>query len=633
MCFFEKTIAKNHNIWYYVLIKLHIMIGGNFMKKKIIAVLVCCLLVLSQMSALAFNDVKGHWAEETIKKMSDLKIINGYDKNTFGPEDPVRRVDSLLLVSRILGASDVSQSAYVDAAYAKYFGNVNVLGYAAYEKTLAYLLYRNTYTASDLKDFIANTAGDKALKRYEAAIILVKVMGAEDEVKANTMPMLEFDDSSQIPANAKSYVEYCATNGLMKGMDNNKFSPNTNVTRAQMATMLNTVMNKLDFTYSAGTVSAVNTLTDTVTYIDGAGSEKTINLVGEITPKLDGKDLANASALENGMKINVVYSRNSLYAIEFASVVTDSVYQGIYVGNTIASTGNKIKFKENITDNSIIEIPVADNCAITFNGKAVSLNEIAKEASVKITVNDGKAISVEVAESTRTVTGVITEFTYDTPSLISIKATDGTVTAYELGSNVSVNKNHTDSSVSELTIGDKVTLTIKYNKVSAINSTSSVKNITGKITKIVISSEDSKITISNNSGSIECSVNSTKTDYIKINGESCNIYDLKLGYEAKVELESSSVKSINITAIDTAVGESSSIAGKVLAVDTNFNFITISTTDGSTKQIFVSDDTYIVDSSTTKVKKLSSIKAGDTITATVSTTDNTTLVAITIVIM
>ena len=603
------------------------------MKKKIIAILVCCLLVLSQMSALAFDDVKGHWAEDTIKKMSDLKIINGYDEKTFGPEDPVRRVDSLLLVSRILGASDSSQSAYVDAAYSKYFGNVNVLGYSAYEKTLAYLLYRNTYTTSDLKDFIANSAGDKALKRHEAAIILVKVMGAEEEVKANTMPMLEFDDSSQIPASAKAYVEYCATNGLMKGMEDNKFSPNTNVTRAQMATMLNTVMEKLDFTYSAGTVSAVNTLTDVVTYIDGSGNEKTVNLVGEVTAKLDGNDLTDVNSLENGMKINVVYSGNVLYAIEFASVVTDSVYQGIYMGNTIASTGNKIKFKEEITDTETVEIPLAENCAITLNGKAISLSEISKEASVKITVSDGKAVSVEAAESTRTVTGTITEFTYDTPSLISIKATDGTVTAYELGSNVAVKKNNKDSSVSELTIGDKVTLTIKYNKVSAINATSSAKNITGKITKIVISSEDPKITISNNSGSIECSVNSTKTDYIKINGEACTIYDLKLGYEAKVELESSSIKSIDISVVDTAVGESASVAGKVLSVDTNFNFITISTTDGSTKQIFVNDDTYIVDSSTTKVKKLSTIKAGDTITATVSTTDNATLVAITIVIM
>ena len=603
------------------------------MKKKIIAILVCVVLLLSQVSALAFDDVKGHWAADTIKKMSDLKIINGYDAKTFGPEDPVRRVDSLLLVSRILGASDASQESYLNAAYTKYFANVNVLGYSAYEKTLAYLLYRNAYTSEDLKNFIANSAGDKALKRYEAAIILVKVMGAEEEVKLNSMPMLEFDDSAQIPSSAKAYVEYCATNGLMKGMDDNKFSPNTNVTRAQMATMLNTVMQKLDFSYSAGSVSNVNTLTDEVTYIDASGNEKKVNLVGEVPVKLDGSDLSAVANIKNGMKINVIYSDNKLYAIEFASVVTDSVYQGIYMGNVSASTGNKIKYKETITDTTTIEIPLADDCTVTFNNKAVSLNDIAKEASVKITVSDGKAISVEAVESTRTATGTITEFTYDTPSSISIKATDGTVTAYELGSSVAVKKNNKDSSVAELTIGDKVTLTIKYNKVAAINATSSTKNITGKITKIVISSEDPQITISNSSGSIDCSVNSTKTDYIKINGQTCSIYDLKLGYEAVVELESSSIKSISITAVDTAVGESSSIAGSVVAVDTNFNFITISTASGETKQIFVSDDTYIVDSATTKVKKLSTLKAGDVITATVSTSDNTTLVAITIVKM
>ena len=146
------------------------------MKKKIIALLICAVLLLSQMSALAF------------------KIINGYDAKTFGPEDPVKRVDSLLLVSRILGASDSAQEAYLEAAYSKYFSNVNVLGYSAYEKTLAYLLYRDIYATSDLKAFVSNGAGDKTLQRYEAAVILVKVMGAEKVVQLNTKPELAFDD-------------------------------------------------------------------------------------------------------------------------------------------------------------------------------------------------------------------------------------------------------------------------------------------------------------------------------------------------------------------------------------------------------------------------------------------------------
>ena len=419
----------------------------------------------------------------------------------------------------------------------------------------------------------------------------------------------------------------------MKGMSEKPFSPNKNVTRAQMATMLNTVMEKLNFTYSAGIVSNVNTLTDSIRYIDSADNTKDVNLVGEVPVKLNGSDLTDISAIKNGMKINVVYSDNKLYAIELASVISDSVYQGIYMGNIKSSAGEKLKYKEAITDTAVLEIPLAEDCTITFNNNSVTLNELPKEASVKITVNEGKAISIEAAESTRTVSGTINEFTYTTPALISLKATDGTVTAYELGSSVTVKKNNKESSVSELTIGDKVTLTIKYNKVNIINATSSTKNITGKITKIIISSDDPQITITNNSGSIDCSINSTKKDYIKINGENCSIYDLKLGYEATVELESSSIKSISITKVDTAVGESSSVAGTVVAVDTNFNFITISTADGETKQIFVSDDTYIVDSSTTKVKKLSTIKAGNVITATVSTTDNATLVAITIVIM
>lgn len=602
------------------------------MKKKITAIIVAAVLVFCQINAFAFDDVKNHWAKDVIEKMSSLKIINGYSDDKFGPEDQVRRVDSLLLVSRILGASDDSLSQYVDAGYSKYFANVNVLGYQSYEKTLSFLLYRGVYQPTELKEFLYNKQGDTALKRYEAAIILVKLMGAEKTVEQNTMPMLSFDDSAKIPADAKAYVEYCVENSLMKGMGNNEFSPLTSVTRAQMATMLNTVREKLNLTYSQGTVTEVNAITDTVKYQDSNGNEKTISLIGDVPVKADGEDVTSSAKIKNGMKVSVAYRDGKLYFIEFVSVVSDDTYSGVYVSSTISSSERKIKFSRTGATTEIQEVTLADDCVITYEGSAASLESIKKDSYVTVTVANSKATRLEFKNSSTTVTGTVSEITYSSPALMTIKKNDSSVETYELASSVSVKKNNKEMSPADITTGDKVTLIIKYNKITEITATSSSKTVKGKISEILISNNP-KIKIETSSGVVECNVNALNEDYIKINGKKCNIYDLKLGYEATVTLESSTIKSIDIEQVDITDGKSSSVSGLVQAVDTNFNFLTIKLSDGTEKQIFVSDSTYIVDSSTTKVKKLSAIKAGDTITATVSSTNNSTLIAITIVIM
>lgn len=609
------------------------MIGGVQMKKKIIACIIVTVLLIGQLSAFAFNDVpKDHWAKDVINKMTDLKIINGYDANTFGPEDAVRRIDALLLVSRILGASDSNQSEFVDAAYLKYFPNVNVLGYSSYEKNLAYLLYRNVFTTSDLKSFVANSMGDKGLKRYEAAIIMVKLMGAEEKVKANTMPMLSFDDSSSIPAEAKAYVEYCAENGLMKGMENNTFSPNTTVTRAQMATMLNTGMQKLDLTYSTGFVTNVNSMTDKITYQDKDGNEKSIALAGDIAATCDGEILSDIDDVEKGMKINVVYSGANLYAIELATVVSDNVYKGIMVGTVIGSSSQSIKIKEDMSVSKVLTFELADSCTVTYESGATTLGKLPKECSVKVTVKDSKAVSIEATNSSEKLSGTITNFVYDTPALMSIKSSDGNITSYEFADGAEIKKNSKDASVIDLLVGDKVTITLKYNKIQAVTATSSNKNIKGKITKIVIA-DSSYITIKNGNSELECAVNTVKSPDITINGSPASIYDLKLGYEAEVELESNTVKGIKITEVVVGTEESAAITGTVVAIDKNFNFLTVDCSDGQRRQIFANNSTYIIDSATTKVKKFSTIKAGDKISATATSSDNQTLVAITIVIM
>jgi C1A family cysteine protease len=38
-----------------------------------------------------FLDTEGHWAEEAIDKAADKGIVNGFDNNTFKPDEPITR--------------------------------------------------------------------------------------------------------------------------------------------------------------------------------------------------------------------------------------------------------------------------------------------------------------------------------------------------------------------------------------------------------------------------------------------------------------------------------------------------------------------------------------------------------------
>lgn len=49
-----------------------------------------------------FKDVKGHWAEEYIKKLADYGIVCGDEKGNFNPDKPVTRAECAKMISNAL---------------------------------------------------------------------------------------------------------------------------------------------------------------------------------------------------------------------------------------------------------------------------------------------------------------------------------------------------------------------------------------------------------------------------------------------------------------------------------------------------------------------------------------------------
>lgn len=90
------------------------------MLKKILSlVMILCITMTSFTTILGedsskkspFQDVKGHWAQETISYFSRLGVSTGYGDNTFKPNNPMTQSEFMTVLNKVLGLkSDVNRN-------------------------------------------------------------------------------------------------------------------------------------------------------------------------------------------------------------------------------------------------------------------------------------------------------------------------------------------------------------------------------------------------------------------------------------------------------------------------------------------------------------------------------------------
>lgn len=60
----------------------------------------------SSGSSVSFNDISGHWGENAIIEMAKADVINGYEDNTFRPNNNVTRAEAVAMISRLFKRSN-----------------------------------------------------------------------------------------------------------------------------------------------------------------------------------------------------------------------------------------------------------------------------------------------------------------------------------------------------------------------------------------------------------------------------------------------------------------------------------------------------------------------------------------------
>ena len=214
-----------------------------------------------------FNDIKNHWAKDTIEKWKDKGVISGYPDGTFKPDNPVTRAELAKILTLAFDLQERSPLGYEDVksenwyysyleCCAKYIPvyplpvsyETNTPYQEVTEKGLNYYLPETPAMRMHVAEALVEIKKDKEQINTELPSI--------QDIQADVTAAFKYDDYENlyamhgtIPENVTRMFEYTYLAnklGIMQGDSNGYFRPYDSVTRAELITMLDRMTSTAD---------------------------------------------------------------------------------------------------------------------------------------------------------------------------------------------------------------------------------------------------------------------------------------------------------------------------------------------------------------------------------------------------
>lgn len=587
--------------------------------KKVLSLILTVTLVLSlgvTVFAKSFPDVDSNyeWAQEAVESLSEKGIISGYDDGQFKPGKSITRQEAIMLFSNALGAGEDMNEPIVDLAYGIYEADLAGCEGSYAVTRGAYLVYRKVLTAEEVKFYLSEDNRHTELKRYEAAMLIAKALGADAWLKTSPQYDVTFADKDDIPAIALGYVYHATELGIMNGMGENVFGPNETVTRAQVAVMIQRILDTMDFEYVSGMISSVDTIGNNLSIKSEDGEVIKFGVGNSAAIYLDGEKVSLVD-LEVGMKCVFTFSREAFYQLDAITYEGEEVITGAYRGKVTTNAGTTIKIADVSTEEmKVSNYKLASNVVIKVNGAAGAITDIKNGDYVTLTMSGGLGVSISSVDKTQKISSVkIENINTSSDVVISVLTKEEEKRDYVLANNASIVRNGTKTTFAELAIGDSAELTLEYGKIISVMATGRAKSLEGIIEEITISTGTSYITISSSGAKSKYPM--ARDCEITLQGKSVTAYDLRLGAYVKLKVASETV-----TAIESdAVSEALTVTGTIKTVNASYGLVvlTYESANGQSveKQLFIKDNAKILDSRTGKLLAIKDLAVGNIITA------------------
>ena len=285
------------------------------MKKINVFILSILILTAVTKPAFAFTDTSMHWANTTIEKMKTSRIINGYEDDTFRPDENMTRAEFITVINRMLGLHEESSKYIPDINRSKWY-------YSEIRKAVKVGIIQG--------DANGATHPEDNITREEAIVILSRAFKLK---KASSVPK-GYEDLDSISSWAQKEVYSAIKEGYINGYEDNTIKPQNFITRAEALTMMNRIIpNILTTNIYSGLVTGT-----TLLYADNI-------VLNNLT--IDGSLIISNEAL-NTLKVKDVTVKRDLIVVdeEHESIKKLNVNGNIYEFSSKQETIESYKNEE-----------------------------------------------------------------------------------------------------------------------------------------------------------------------------------------------------------------------------------------------------------------------------------------------
>lgn len=600
--------------------------------RKIVAVGIGLAMMFQTTAVFAgtFNDLKdSEWAESYIEKMASKGIITGFN-GAYKPLDPVNKCSAVLMIYRTLKASGKLDEVAVNSAVSKY---ANIIAankiplWPGLHQSVAWMLENGIISSAELKEFMSGENHNIA-NRAELSMYLGKSLNVFLKENVNTFISLSFKDATSISRGFTPYVKLLVDKKIMVGDTEGNFKPYDPMTRAAMAKVLSVSYDLLggtetttpvapvtvpsNLTTKTGTLAFILEDTNKIIVTDSTDTAKNdVYSLEGVTITISGTK-ADLSDLDKGSEVKLTFDGTKLVKVESGSYfgevkgVLKEVEKMTLVYRIIITedeTGDK---KTYYTDKALTSVKV--------NGVDTPLDKLKSGDKLTLRFNDIKQISgMTVVQRYKTYEGILkSQLNFVGKPRITITLDGDKEVVLELDTSVDIERNDDDAEISDLVVGDFVTVRTSYDKVDRLYSFSAAKKeVTGTIQQIVIGKVNKVTILTDDDGEKEYTLSSSAA--IEVDNVDVDVYGLRVGYEADLDVEGLLATSIDAT----KSASKEQLSGTVSKVYTDLDIITLKqTVSGTIKYTSVSynGSTKVLMADGT-AKSIGNLDVGDTIFA------------------
>ncbi|KEQ26043.1 S-layer homology domain-containing protein [Paenibacillus tyrfis] len=563
-------------------------------------------------SSSSFTDSKNFssWAAGYINAAVSLKIVQGFEDNSFKPKDKVTRAQMATFLSRA-DKESTSRSSRVVTGYVMELTDRKISVLNANGQTTEYTLSSDTALYSGKDDSRISLSNIKLtnevyLVQNQGAALYIELTNDQQKMETYEGTLAEiFTDRmmASIQRNGKNelydlFPTVTVTDKDGRGLSLSSLTPGSVVELKRNTLLKESKISQIVLKQtpvsktSEGTVLSLNKDSNQVTFLEqGTGQNESFTLTTRTVVRLQDGTTADLSKLRVGDAVSYEVKANELQVV---SVKKPADFSQSVEGTMASLSSDKRILTINKAGGSLGAYHIADNAIITIDGLTnPSLFDIESGDQLKMDLVNDKIVKISVTSRSVKQFVYATILSYDANSkVVTISTESDGVGAYRLTDNTTIRfmggpvqqSNFQSTFIGNGNDKKRVDLKVSKDKIVQIEST---MNVEGTIAQINTSNITNDLTIRTAGGqnlTFKVNYGAPVEMFNKTNG---TISDLKVGDAIRLTLTGNQDFVTNLMAKKTGVY-------KVLVTNSSTNQVTAKDETGSQLTFKVENNDQII---------------------------------------